>query len=205
MDIGCGNGIEGSTELSRSLADHCRTCIGIEPDTEVAPPPIYSAVHRCVLEEAPLRSESVDVAFSYMVLEHLQDPRVFFDRIFSILRPGGVFWTVTVDSRHWFASVSRLTERLRIKPAYLKLVLGERGQDRYLNYPVHYRVNRPSDFDSVAAEFASRSYINLYRPNEVDYYFPSGLKRASSALNAAMHALGMPGSLLMVRLEKAGA
>lgn len=205
MDIGCGKGIEGSAELTQSIAQHCRTCIGIEPDTEIAPPPVFSALHRCALEEAPIQAESVDVAFSYMVTEHLGQPQEFLDRIFRILRPNGVFWTITVDARHWFAPLSRAMERMRIKRTYLQLLHGERGQERYENYPVHYRLNRPSDFEAVGQGFPTRSYINLYRPSEVAYYFPPRVAWLASAINATTHAFGVPGSLLMARLQKSGA
>ena len=57
------------------------------------------------------------------------------------LLPGGVFWGVAVDARHPFALASTLLAKLRMKDLYLNWLHGERGSNRYENFPIFYRAN----------------------------------------------------------------
>ena len=71
-----------------------------------------------------------------MVLEHLADPRTFFEKVHTVLRPQGVFWGFTVDARHPFVTASVVSEKLHVKDLYLNIMFGKRGEGRYENYGV---------------------------------------------------------------------
>lgn len=45
----------------------------------------------CNLEKIPLKDNSIDIIFCNMVLEHIADPKSFFEKIENILTPGGYF------------------------------------------------------------------------------------------------------------------
>ena len=161
LDIGCGRGFDGNVEFQESMARAARTFVGIEPDTAVTPGPYFHTVHRSFFEDAPIAPGSVDVAYAIMVLEHLADPQRFFDKVWEILKDGGVFWALTVDSRHWFCTFSRLFDRLHIKDLYLNVVLGARGKERYENYPTYYRCNSPAQVEPFVKRFHERDFCNL--------------------------------------------
>ena len=124
LDIGCGDGFDGSVPLQRSIAEAAGCYIGIEPDPEILLGDYFTETHRCLFEQAPLAAGSVDVAYAVMVLEHLPHPQAFWDKLHEVLSDGGVFWGLTVDARHRFAWLSLWSGRLKLKDRYLDLILG---------------------------------------------------------------------------------
>jgi SAM-dependent methyltransferase len=202
VDIGCGRGLDDSLPLQQSLAAHAGRYVGVEPDPEVQPGTHFSALHRCVFEQAPLPPDSVDVAFAVMVLEHLAEPRRFWDKLHQVLRPGGVFWGLTVDGRHWVSCASYWTERLRVKDLYLNLILGQRGEERYLNYPVYYRSNTPRQIARYVRRFRSCDLLNFARVGQCNPYYPRFIHPLANLFDRGAIGLGMPGTLLAVRVVK---
>jgi 2-polyprenyl-3-methyl-5-hydroxy-6-metoxy-1,4-benzoquinol methylase len=106
LDIGCGEGLDGDIPLQRSLAAIAGRFIGIEPDPAVSLGDHFTESHCCLLENSPLETGSVDVAYTVMVLEHLPHPQAFWDKLHQVLGDGGVFWGMTVDARHLFCQLS---------------------------------------------------------------------------------------------------
>lgn len=202
LDIGCGRGLDGDVPLQRSIADTAGTFIGVEPDREVAIGSWFDVVHRSRLEDAPIPAGTVDVAYAVMVLEHLQDPEPFFGAVNRVLAPGGVFWGMTVDSRHRFCKVSASMDRLGVKDRYLSWLLGARGEERYENYPVFYRCNEPATIEPHIRSFRSAEFWNLSRIGQCDGYVPRPLRTLATMLDRFDIARGRPGTLLMMRLEK---
>lgn len=202
LDIGCGRGFLDDGRLQQSLARRSREYIGIEPDGGVEVGNWVGRVHRATLEDAPIEAGSIDLALSAMVLEHLAEPARFFDKLFQVLREGGVFWGFTVDSRHWFSRASLVAERLCVKRLYLRALHGTCNEKCYKNYRTYYRANSPRELKQLAARFRSCDLFNLPRAGEMDYYLPQRLHWAGRALDRLGHAAGRPGSLLAVRLER---
>jgi SAM-dependent methyltransferase len=202
LDIGCGSGIDGDLELQSSIAQRAGRMIGVEPDAAIETAPCFSEVHRSIFEEAPIERESVHVAYSAFVLEHVRDPQRFWDRLYECLVPRGVFWGITVDARHYFTIASQLLECLRVKDWYLTRLRGERGVDRYENYPTYYRTNSPRRIRRQARRFRALSFATLHRAGQLDYYVPRPLRGLSRAVETVWSALGGPGSVLLIRAEK---
>lgn len=202
MDIGCGGGFDSITELQRSISQAAGRYIGVEPDTEIELDESFSTVHRGLFEDVPIEPDSVDVAFSVMVLEHIADPEAFWGKLHRVLRPGGVFWGFTIDARHWFVSMSMLTEKLHIKDIYLNLLHGRRGEERYENYGVYYRSNTPRQIAEQTRAFASSEVLNFHRDDQLDYYFPKSLQGLSRAYERYGIRKGKPGCVLAVRVQK---
>lgn len=175
--------------------------VGVEPDTSVAPGAYFGAVHACALEDAPIEPNSVDVAYAIMVLEHLADPRPFWDKVWRALRPGGVFWGLTVDRRPWFCNFSLWFERLGIKDIYLNFLLGRRGTARYENYPVYYRSNAPDDVERFTRRFVRRDDVNFSRVGQCNDDFPRPLRPVASAWDSSALRPDRPGCLLAVHAQ----
>ena len=202
LDIGCGKGFDTDIPLQESLVRAAGNYIGIEPDTAVTPGEYIKDVRRCLFEQADLPPQSVDVAFAIMVLEHLADPQPFWDKLHEVLVPGGVFWALTVDSRHWFYRASLWSQKLRFKDWYLSLIYGERGKDRYENYPVFYRCNTPEQVEHYARAFSSVTCFNMARVGQCDELFPRFLRPLSQRLENRAIQRGKPGTLFVVRAVK---
>ena len=176
LDIGCGRGFDTDVPLQQSLVRVAGSYIGIEPDTSVTPGDYIKDVRRCLFEQAELPPNSVHIGFAIMVLEHLADPQPFWNKLWEVLIPGGVFWGLTVDARHWFCTASTWSQRLGLKQWYLSWLFGGRGTDYYENYPVFYRCNDPKRIAKVASAFSSVHYFNLSKVGQCDPLFPSFLR-----------------------------
>jgi len=167
LDIGCGKGLDDDLALQKSLAAEAGRYIGIEPDRAILIGPHVTDVHRCVFEEAPLAAGSVDVAFSSFVLEHVPEPGRFFEKLHEVLVEGGVFWGLTVDSRHYFCLLSRLIERLRLKDWYLRCLRRSWGEG-YGNYPTYYRANSPGRIRKQTGRFRRVDFIRFHRVGQLE-------------------------------------
>jgi SAM-dependent methyltransferase len=202
LDIGCGSGFDTDVPLQKAMARAAGTFVGIEPDADVTPGAYFHTVHRCLFEDAPIPPGSVDIAYAIMVLEHLARPQRFFDKVWQVLKLGGVFWALTVDSRHWFGAFSTWFDRLGIKDLYLNLFLGARGQQRYENYPTFYRCNSPAQVGPYVKRFRERDFCNLARVGQTNAAFPKLLHPLVNWWDRRSLRQNKQGSLLVVRLRK---
>jgi SAM-dependent methyltransferase len=202
LDIGCGRGLDGSVPLQRSLAEAAGRFIGVEPDPEIVLGDYFAEALRCPFEDVPLPSGSVHLAFAVMVLEHLESPQRFWDKLWDVLVDGGIFWGMTVDARHPFCKASLWAERQRFKNIYLRLMCGRRGVERYENYPVFYRSNTPEALTRYAARFSRVETINFSRVGQWSVCFPRPFRPFVDALDRRAVRQGRPGTLLMIRATK---
>ncbi len=202
LDIGCGRGFDGDQPLQEELVRAVDNYIGIEPDEAIVQEPYLKDVRRCFFEDVDLPPESVHVAFTIMVLEHLANPQSFWDKLHEVLVPGGVFWGMTVDARHWFCTASQWSERLRVKNLYLSWLMGERGTERYENYPVFYRCNTSESVEGFATDFSSVTCFNLMRIGQCDPIFPKFMQPLSRHMERRALRRDKPGTLMLVRVQK---
>ena len=202
LDIGCGDGFDADLPLQQSLAALSGRYIGVEPDANVELGQHFSKVHRCLFEQAPIEPASIDVAIAVMVLEHVQTPELFWRKVSEILKPGGVFWGMTVDGRSLFAKASYWLEQTHGKELYLRLLRGRRGEDRYLNYPVFYRCNTPDQIQAQTGLFSEHDVINFVRVGQHRHAFPQWLYPLSDQFDRWIVKNNKPGTLLLVRVVK---
>jgi SAM-dependent methyltransferase len=202
LDIGCGRGFDDDLKLQASLAAAAGSAFGVEPDEAMPAAPYFEQVHRTHLEDAQIPPESIDVAYAVMVLEHLERPQLFWDKVYSVLRPGGVFWGFTMDARHWFVSASLFAARLGVKDLYLNLLHGQRGDGRYSNYPTYYRSNTPDQIERLTPDFQERNTINFNKVGELDYYMPGSMQWVGRSVDRIAALRRQPGSVLAVRVVK---
>jgi SAM-dependent methyltransferase len=202
LDIGCGRGFDGDQRVQRSLAEASGRYIGVEPDGLITPGNFFTHVYSSFFEEAPIAPGSVDVAFAVMVLEHLEHPQRFWDKLHEVLADGGVFWGFTIDGRSRFCHASLLAERLRLKDLYLGLLHGKRGTDRYANYPVYYRCNAPEQVLKCAHGFRQCGIASLTCVGQLKYYLPAPLHPLLVRLDKWDLRTNRPGPNLVVRAVK---
>lgn len=202
LDIGCGRGIDGRFDLQEEIAAEADRLVGIEPDPEISLSPAFDETHRSFFEDALIAPSSVAVAYAVFVLEHIADATGFLDKMLSCLHDGGVFWGLTVDGRHPFMCASRLMEAFRLKDRYLDALWGRRGENRYENYSTHYRMNSPRRLNQLLNGRGFLSTASLHRPGQLDFYFPACLRRAARMYERVSINARLPGSILLLRIEK---
>lgn len=202
MDIGCGQGFDNCIKLQSSLAQAAGAYVGVEPDSAVDVGPHVQQLHRSFFEDAPHPDNSIDVAFCVMVLEHIQEPARFWNKLLQILAPGGVFWGFTMDARHPFRKFSMGMQHARIKDIYLRLLKGKRGDERYANYPTYYRCNSPEAIAKYSGGFSRVETFSFSREGQLDYYLPKPLRGVMRWLDRRAIARNKPGTLLAIRAEK---
>lgn len=202
LDIGCGHGFDGSTKLQEQIVEQAKVSIGIEPDKTIEINKQFTHWHHVLLEDAAIQEASIDVAYAVMVLEHVPDPGRFFEEIYRVLKPGGVFWGFSVDRRHYFCAASRLLESLRLKNLYLNVSLGKRGEDRYENYATFYRCNSPQQIDKLNTRFSKIDHLSLSRLGEIAPVYAKVLSPVFLGMDWLIGKFNLPGYLFLVRCEK---
>jgi SAM-dependent methyltransferase len=206
IDIGCGNGIGGSLERLEPIRAAADSLWGIEPDTGISAPAAFDEFRHAEIETADLPEGKFDVAYSYMVMEHVVDPERFLRSVRACLKPGGSYMFLTVNGRHYFALATRTAHALKIDEALLRVVRDSDHVEDY-HYPVQYRFNEPKVIDQLAARtgFEPPEYVFLEQEGPIDY-MPGPLRVPWKALQWKRSVLKRPELLLtmVVRMRASG-
>lgn len=140
IDIGCGRGMGRSEDYVAAVKPYCDELWGIEPDTEVTPnPALFDHTQHALLEDADLPENHFDVAFSFMVMEHVADPGAFYRALARAMKPGGVYLFMTPNKDHYFSIFTRTFKALKLDEFVLKFISG--GDVGDYHYPVVHRCN----------------------------------------------------------------
>jgi len=118
LDIGCGRGKQADDPVParrrlKTLNDACDWLIGIDLDPAAGGNPCVDEFRIVHAGRAwPLDDESIDLAVSDYVLEHVDDPQLFFSECRRVLRPGGILCMRTTNVLSYFGLASLLTPDL---------------------------------------------------------------------------------------------
>lgn len=150
LDIGCGEGIGRNKPMQHELRKVAGQYWGVEPDGEVEiEPGLFDRVERDLLEDAKLPENSVDVAYSFMVMEHVMDPDGFLKEIERVLKPGGVFVFATPNKHHMFGFCAYWADKLGIADFILGLIHKKDTLEHH--YPLAYKINTAKQIRARAA------------------------------------------------------
>ena len=113
LDIGCGRGKHAQERTARSslkiLNDHCKTVIGIDVNPAARDNPFVDQFHLIGANSRwPLPDASVDLAVSDYVLEHVENPDLFFSECHRVIRPGGYLCMRTTNALSYFGVAARV-------------------------------------------------------------------------------------------------
>lgn len=140
IDIGCGRGMGRSEDYVAAIKPFCDELWGVEPDTEVTPnPDLFDHTQHALLETADLPEDHFDVAFSFMVMEHVADPGAFYKALARAMKPGGVYLFMTPNKDHYFSVFTRTFKALKLDEFVLRFISG--GDVGDYHYPVVHRCN----------------------------------------------------------------
>jgi SAM-dependent methyltransferase len=170
LDIGCGVGIGMRPSATEAVSRCFRTLWGIEPDVNVKQPPVFSHVEHAVFENANLPDNSFELAYSFMVMEHVADPAKFMSKMYRTLAPGGCYLFLTVNGAHYFSRMANALRATRLDETALRLLVGKQSVEGY-HYPTQYRFNTPSQIELVcdAVGFEQPEYVFVERTRRMSY------------------------------------
>lgn len=153
LDIGCGNGISSSrehqTNYLHAIAKKTDELWGVEPDTSIQPDHgLFTNFQHAMLEDAELPENHFDLAYSFMVMEHVANPESFLKAVHRCLKPGGVYLFVTPNGHHYFTRIAGTLKKIKLDELILRMLRGKSVEDYH--YPVQYRCNRHRDIERLA-------------------------------------------------------
>ena len=116
---------------------------------------ISTSATRPRLEEfAPDHAGEFDVALAVFVLEHVADPQAFTAACARTLRPGGLFFALTVHKYQYFGLTTWATTRLHVND-WLLLHLKPEDVVAGYHFPTEYRMNSPPSAAGTSARTGS--------------------------------------------------
>jgi SAM-dependent methyltransferase len=189
LDIGCGRGLGRHAQYVQAMRPFFGELWGIEPDVDVEPAPgLFDRVEHAMLEDADLPDGGFDIAYSFMVMEHVTNPEAFMATVARILKPGGCYMFMTPSGGHYFTRAASLLSRLRLDEFVLGIIK-RKAKDNY-HYPAAYRLNTRRQIARVCAR------VGLPPPQcaFIESVGPSGYMRGP--LRPAYHALAFKRKLI---------
>lgn len=144
LDVGCGRGQQLEEPCSyrkelRIIKGTVSKVTGIDVDVNAAENPTVDEFQQMTIGEPwPAESGSFDLVFSDHVLEHVDDPDLFFSESARVLKPGGYLCLRTPNSWSYVALISRLIPN-RFHASVVEAV--QEGRKEEDVFPTLYRCN----------------------------------------------------------------
>ena len=176
LDLGCGRGAASEDALPwrrdlRILKGRCARVVGVDPDPAAATNPTIDEFHLMEGHVIPLSDESVDLAFSDFVLEHVEDVPAFLGEAARVLKPGGYLFIRTPNVWSYPVLASRMVPN-HLHARILHRLQPDRKEEDV--FPTLYRCNSRGKLRQalervgfacvVHAHESEPSYLGVSRP-----------------------------------------
>ncbi|MGB0099143.1 MAG: methyltransferase domain-containing protein [Nocardioides sp.] len=192
LDVGAGEHASGDL---RPLRRRRAYLVGADPDPAIERNRALRERHRCRIEElGPEHSGRYDVVLSIFVLEHVDRPSAFASACVSVLRPGGSWFALTLNVRHYFGATARVTNQVGVQHALLHRLKGEAAEHDH-RFPTRYRLNSLRTVDRVCRSvgFDPVEYRVYDAPDRYAWYLPQPLDRLPAVYSSVAYRIGRPG------------
>ena len=176
LDLGAGRDrfTEFGPHLDRvsRLKDRCKRVIGVDVDPVVLTNQALHEAHVVLPgDRLPFADASIDLIYSYAVLEHVDEPDKLVDEIARVLKPGGSFCAWTPNKWGYVGIGARLVPNA----LHARLLRTVQPQSRLAAdvFPTRYRLNTlrtvrrlfgRRNFESFSFPYNAQPSYNLGRP-----------------------------------------
>lgn len=151
----------------------CARVIGVDVDPEVMTNDAMDETHVVPPGgKLPLESGSIDLIYSYAVLEHVDDPAPFVSEIDRVLKPGGWFCAWTPNKWGYVGIGARLVPNALHAKVLSRAQPAGRGDNDV--FPTVYRMNTLGDIGRCFADTSFENYSFGYNA-QPSYNFGSTL------------------------------
>lgn len=176
LDVGCGRGIGRRPEYQWAIRPYVDEYWGLDPDESRYPQAgLFDKHQYALMETAKLPENYFDVAYSFMVMEHVADPIGFLKSLERYLKPGGVYLFLTPNKRHYFTITASLLHSLKLDEIILRIIRRSIIDDYH--YPVQYLFNDVKRINNAASELNFDEPVYLYLEQDGPRgYMPGPLK-----------------------------
>ena len=145
LDIGCGRGAFQNDTVRirrqlRALKGKVRHVLGIDVDKEAGSNPHVDEFRLIEGIPWPVEDGSIDLCLSDSVLEHVENPEVFFAECNRVLKPGGFLCMRTTNKWGYVGMLARLIPN-SIHAQVLRLAQPSRKEKDV--FPTRYACNSP--------------------------------------------------------------
>jgi SAM-dependent methyltransferase len=133
LDLGCGR----KAPILTKLKGRAKLLIGLDMvDFEIEEPDLI-LLTGSACEMRGIERNSIDLAYSRSVMEHIEDTETAFSEIFRVLKPAGRYIFLTPN--FWdYASLIAYLMPIRL---HAKIVRWSEGRSEEDTFPTHYRAN----------------------------------------------------------------
>lgn len=201
LDIGCGSGIGRESTTQQWVASQVKALWGVEPDVEVEVPSCFANVWRSNFEDASIAPASVDFAYAFMVLEHVEKSDAFLDKLFECLKPGGVFLAATINAKGFFARVARLSASVGLQKQVLAIARPQALKDYH--YPAVYKLNTRAYWTQAKEKYGfSKCETLVVDSDEWFPYFPKKIRWSAHIVRAVFQRSEDTYPYMFLRLKK---
>ncbi|MEN8907665.1 MAG: class I SAM-dependent methyltransferase [Clostridiales bacterium] len=141
LDIGCGH-----SDLLKDLYKNTKNSYGLEPDKKALEKNEFIK-NKIVgtVEKMPFEDNIFDIVLLEWVLEHLKYPKVAFNEIYRVLKPGGKVIFLTPNSWNYNVWIIRAIPN-RAHSYFTKKFYQRHEGD---TYPVRYKINSPKKVSNI--------------------------------------------------------
>jgi SAM-dependent methyltransferase len=132
---------------------------------------LFDQWRTALMEDADLPAAHFDIAYSFMVMEHVANPTGFMSAVMRCLRPGGVYVFATPNRRHYFTRLASALHAIGLDEVVLRAAVGKKRVDEY-HYPVQYRFNDERQINRAAKtlECLAPEFIYLEESGPIGYF-----------------------------------
>jgi SAM-dependent methyltransferase len=161
LDVGCGRGasVEDPVSLRRELRvlkGKCAKVIGIDVDIRAKDNPFIDEFQIVEGNSWPVESNSIDVMICDFVLEHIEDPNMFFCECQRVVKPGGYICIRTPNAWSYIALFARLIPN-KLHASVLGKVQDRRKEEDV--FPTLYRSNTKKKIRCLFNKYGFEGYV----------------------------------------------
>jgi SAM-dependent methyltransferase len=162
LDVGCGNGSRSAEDpipirkSLRVLKGKCKKVIGIDVDKACKDNSFIDEFGLIENNKWPLKNESVDVCVCHDVLEHIENPDLFFSELHRVIKKGGYVCISTPNILNYVSLFSKLIPN-RFHFFVLDKIQNKRKERDV--FPTFYKCNRKKKISFMLDKYCFTSYV----------------------------------------------